>query len=80
MSTTAEVFSMTNEVSLSKALGLATNGITPLDEEGGLSWPKVGDTASILFVKAESSPHLIGRVCPERVVLFKGKIVSGHFY
>ncbi|MDU6265560.1 MAG: amidohydrolase [Anaerocolumna aminovalerica] len=75
----AEVFSMTDEAALSNALGLVTNGITPLDEEGNLSWPKVGDKANILFVKAESSAHLIGRVCPERVVLFKGNFVSGNF-
>ncbi len=75
----AEVFSMTDEAALSNALGLVTNGITPLDEEGNLSWPKIGDKANILFVKAESSAHLIGRVCPERVVLFKGSFVSGDF-
>ncbi|GAA4655293.1 amidohydrolase family protein [Anaerocolumna aminovalerica] len=75
----AEVFSMTDEAALSNALGLVTNGITPLDEEGNLSWPKVDDKANILFVKAESSAHLIGRVCPERVVLFKGNFVSGNF-
>ena len=75
----AEVFSMTDEAALSNALGLVTNGITPLDEEGNLSWPKVDDKANILFVKAESSAHLIGRVCPERVVLFRGNFVSGNF-
>lgn len=75
----AEVFSMTDEAALSRTLGLVTNGITPLDEEGNLSWPKIGDKANILFVKAESSAHLIGRVCPERVVLFKGNFVSGDF-
>lgn len=75
----AEVFSMTDEAALSRTLGLVTNGITPLDVEGNLSWPKVGDKANILFVKAESSAHLIGRVCPERVVLFKGNFVSGDF-
>lgn len=75
----AEVFSMTDEAALSRTLGLVTNGITPLDVEGNLSWPKFGDKANILFVKAESSAHLIGRVCPERVVLFKGNFVSGDF-
>ena len=75
----AECFSMTDEASLSRALGLVTNGVTPLDQEGNLAWPKVGDKGDILFVKAESSAHLIGRVCPERVVLFDGEIVSGEF-
>lgn len=75
----AEVFSMCDEVSLSEALGLVTNGITPLDKEGKQVWPKVGDKANILFVKSESSAHLIARVCKERVILFKGKVVSGEF-
>ncbi|GAA0226667.1 amidohydrolase family protein [Metaclostridioides mangenotii] len=75
----AEVFSLTDEVSLSSVLGLVTNGVTPLDTKGKKVWPKVGDKANILFAKAESSAHLIGRVCEDRVVLFKGKFVSGEF-
>ena len=79
VSRAAEVFSMADEVSLSKALGLVTRGITPLDNEGNQVWPKVGDKADILFAKAESSAHLVARICPERVVLFKGNLVSGEF-
>lgn len=75
----AEVFGMTDEVLLSRALGLVTNGVTPLDHDGNMVWPKVGDKANILFANAESSAHLIGRICPERVVLFEGRIVSGEF-
>lgn len=75
----AEVFSMTDEVSLSNALGLVTNGVTPLDYEGNQVWPKIGDSANILFAQAESSAHLIGRVCPKRVVMYQGEIVSGEF-
>jgi len=75
----AEVFAMSNEVSLSGALGLVTKGITPLDNEGNQVWPKVGDKANILFAKAECSAHLVARVCKERVVLFKGEVVSGEF-
>lgn len=79
VSRAAEIFSMCDEVSLSEALGLVTNGITPLDKEGKQVWPKVGDKANILFVKAESSAHLVARLCPERVILFKGRFVSGEF-
>lgn len=75
----AEVFSMVDEVSLSRALGLVSNGITPLDNYGNQIWPKIGDAANFLFTKAESSAHLIARVIPERVVMFKGKIVAGDF-
>lgn len=75
----AEVFSMTDEVSLSNTLGLVTNGVTPLDKEGEYVWPKVSDNANILFVKAECSAHLIGRVSKNRVVLFRGRFISGEF-
>ncbi len=75
----AEVFSLTDEVSLASAFGLVANGVTPLDENGNQQWPKVGEKANILFTKAECSAHLIGRVCPERVVMYHGEIVSGSF-
>ncbi|ABW18758.1 amidohydrolase [Alkaliphilus oremlandii] len=75
----AEVFSWKDEVSLAMALGFVTKGLSPLDIEGNQVWPKVGDKANLLFAKAESSAHLIGRVCPERVVMFKGIFVSGNF-
>ena len=46
---------------------------------GNMVWPKVTDKANILFAKAESSAHLVARVCPERVVLFEEEIVSGEY-
>ena len=75
----AEVFGMSSEVALSRALGLVTDGVTPLDDEGKQVWPMVGHKANILFAKAESSAHLVARICPERVVLFNGEFVSGEF-
>ncbi|WP_414839261.1 amidohydrolase [Carnobacterium sp. TMP28] len=75
----AEVFSMVDEISLSQAYGLVSNGLTALDAQGNRQWPNVGDSANILFTKAESTAHLIARVCPERVVMFKGEVVSGSF-
>ncbi len=76
----AEVFSMKDERSLAQAYSLVSNGLTPLDSKGNQQWPKVGDQAHILFAKAESSAHLIARVCPERVVMFNGELVSGKFH
>lgn len=76
----AEVFSMKDERSLGQAYSLASNGLTPLDSKGNQQWPKIGDQAHILFAKADSSAHLIARVCPERVVMFNGELVSGKFH
>lgn len=75
----AEVFSLVDEESLSQTLGLVTNGITPLDKQGKQVWPQVGDAANFLLTTAESSAHLIARVVPERVVMFKGEVVAGTF-
>lgn len=75
----AEKFALVDEFSLSRALSTVTGGITPLDDKGQVIWPKIGDKADILFTRAESSPHLIARILPERVVMFNGKIVSGEF-
>lgn len=76
----AEVFSMKDERSLAQAYSLVSNGLTPLDSKGNQQWPKIGDQAHILFAKVESSAHLIARVCPERVVMFNGELVSGKFH
>ncbi|WP_034551307.1 amidohydrolase [Carnobacterium funditum] len=75
----AEVFSMKDERSLAQAYSLVSNGRTPLNKKGQQQWPKIGDQADFLFTKAASSAHLIARICPERVVMFKGKLVSGKF-
>ena len=75
----AEVFSLKDEKALSQAYSLVSNGVTPLDFSGMKRWPNVGDQANFLFTKAVSAAHLIARVCPERVVMFKGEFVSGKF-
>lgn len=75
----AEMFSVGDEVGLASYLGLITNGITPLDEQGQLLWPKVNDEANLVFIKAECSAQAVARVPQERVVMFQGNITSGVF-
>lgn len=75
----AEVFSLKDEKALSQAYSLVSNGVTPLDFSGMKRWPNVGDQANFLFTKAVSAAHLIARICPERVIMFKGEFVSGKF-
>ena len=74
-----QIHDITDEYSISRILKAVTGGITPLDDEGNRVWPRVGDSADILFVKGESSAHVIARILPERVVLFRGEIVHGEF-
>lgn len=79
LNTACQIHSIVDEYSLSRTLKAVTGGLTPLDDEGKQIWPKVGDPANIVFVKAESSAHLIARIVPERVTMFKGEIIKGKF-
>lgn len=73
----AERFGFIDEYSLTRALGFATNGVTPLDEEGNQAWPKVGDDANIVFTEASCSAEAIARRTKKNAVMFNGKVVSG---
>lgn len=75
--TFAERFNYADEVSLGQALGFVTGGITPLDKEGRLAWPNVGDEASVVLVEASCSAEAVARRAERKAVLFKGNIVSG---
>ncbi|MDO5649807.1 MAG: amidohydrolase [Gallicola sp.] len=79
VNTACQIHNFTDEYSISRSFKMAAGGLTPLDDQGRQIWPKVGDDADILFIKGESSAHAIARILPERVVLFKGKIVHGEF-
>ena len=73
----AERFGFIDEYSLTRALGFATNGVTPLDKDGNQAWPKVGDDANILFTEASCSAEAIARRTKKNAVMFNGKVVSG---
>ena len=75
----AERFNLTDEIALSQSLGLVTKGKTPLSPSGEMLWPKIGDYANILFIKAESSAHAIARIPQDRVLMFKGTLMTHHF-
>ncbi|MBM7588120.1 cytosine/adenosine deaminase-related metal-dependent hydrolase [Bacillus pakistanensis] len=77
--TLAQRFHWIHEQALAKALGFATNGQTPLDENGTKQWPKVGDPATFAFVEASCSAEAVARVSKRHAVIFKGNIVTGTF-
>ncbi|WP_338473192.1 amidohydrolase [Niallia sp. XMNu-256] len=73
----AQLYGWKHEYSLSRALSLATGGITPLNESGKQIWPKVGDEATAVLVQASCSAETVARL-PKRVaVLHKGILSSG---
>lgn len=75
----AEISRWVNERALAQTLQYITGGITPLDDEGGQVWPRVGDEANIVFVEASCSAEAVARRSRRAATMFKGDIVSGSF-
>ncbi|GAA0414543.1 amidohydrolase family protein [Virgibacillus salarius] len=75
--TLAERFHLKDEQSLGQALGFITGGITPLNQNGEMIWPKAGDDANFVFVDASCSAEAVARRAQRIAVLYKGKIVAG---
>ncbi|MEW9096949.1 MAG: amidohydrolase family protein [Clostridiaceae bacterium] len=73
----AERFGWIDEYLLTRALNFITNGVTPLDNKGNQTWPKVGDEANIVFTEASCSAEAVARRTKKNAVMFRGKIVSG---
>ncbi|MGL4667764.1 MAG: amidohydrolase [Saezia sp.] len=62
-----------DEYNLTRALKYITRGITPLDDEGKMVWPKPGDVANISLTTASCSAELIARRSPVKAVFKQGK-------
>ncbi|MEK8196953.1 MULTISPECIES: amidohydrolase [Lysinibacillus] len=75
--TLAERFGLSDEHSLAQSLKYITGGVTPLNSEGQLVWPNIGDEADVVFVEATCSAEAIARRARRVAVLFKGNVVSG---
>lgn len=73
----AQLYGWSNEYNLSRALSLATRGITPLDKEGNQIWPNVGDEATAVLVSASCSAEAVARLPKRAAVLHKGVFSSG---
>lgn len=73
----AQLYGWKHEYTLSRALSLATGGITPLDESGKQIWPKVGDAANVVLVPASCSAETVARLPKRAAVLHKGVLASG---
>ncbi|GKV70560.1 deaminase [Sporosarcina sp. NCCP-2716] len=64
------------ETALRRLLKFATNGVTPLDEEGNRVWPAVGDQADFVLFDAASTAEVVARKPKQRSVMVQGKMVS----
>lgn len=73
----AQLYGWSNEYDLSRALSLATGGITPLDAYGKQVWPKTSDIANAVLVPASCSAETVARLPERAAVLHKGTLSSG---
>ncbi|MFJ7729805.1 amidohydrolase family protein [Neobacillus sp. NPDC097160] len=73
----AQLYGWNNEYKLSRALSLATGGITSLNEIGTQVWPKEGDEATAVLVPASCSAEAVARLPRRAAVLHKGTLASG---
>lgn len=76
LGTLAERFRLSDEYSLSTVLKYGTGGVTPLNEKGERVWPKVGDEATLMLVKASCSAEAVARRATVEALFFKGKKVE----
>lgn len=73
----AQLYGWRQEYTLSRALSLATGGITPLDEDGKQIWPMVGDELTAVLVSASCSAETVARLPERKAVFHKGTLSSG---
>lgn len=71
----AELYGWETEFDLSRTLGFATGNILPLNHKGVMQWPKTGDRAESVLIKASCSAEAVSRL--SEVVAF---IHEGHLY
>lgn len=72
----AELYGWTDEFKLSRALQIATKDqITPLDYRGERQWPKVGDSADFVLLKASCSAEAVARTPEREETYYKGNRV-----
>ncbi|MFD2554963.1 amidohydrolase [Sphingobacterium tabacisoli] len=71
----AQLYGYTSEFALSRALKLATVGISPLDDKGKQQWPKIGDEANAVLVDASCSAEAVSRISNITSLIYKGNTV-----
>ncbi|MCT1902463.1 amidohydrolase [Oceanobacillus sojae] len=73
----AEIYRWVDQPSLTQSLGYITGGKTTLTKAGKQAWPKAGDEANMVFVKASCSAEAVARRSERVATMFKGNVVAG---
>jgi cytosine/adenosine deaminase-related metal-dependent hydrolase len=74
-----QMYGWSDEFGISQSLRLATGGPIPLSPTGQQLWPKPGDAADIVLVKAACSAEAVARMAPRLTVLHQGRLAAGAF-
>jgi cytosine/adenosine deaminase-related metal-dependent hydrolase len=75
----AQIYGWTDEYGLSQSLRLTTGGPIPLSPTGEQIWPKVGDAADVVLLRAACAAEAVARVTPRQTVLHGGQLAAGAF-
>lgn len=71
----SELYGLETEYDLSRNLAFATRNVTPLDNNGNQLWPKAGDDANIVLVKASCSAEAVARMSSTVALAHKGYLI-----
>lgn len=71
----AQLYGYSSEQKLSRCLGIATQGVTPLSDTGEMVWPKQNDYANVTFVDASCSAEAVSRISPVKSLVHQGNLV-----
>jgi cytosine/adenosine deaminase-related metal-dependent hydrolase len=74
-----QMYGWSDELGISQSLRLATGGPIPLGPKGEQLWPKPGDAADVVLVKAACSAEAVARMAPRLTVLHEGRLAAGVF-
>ena len=77
--TACQLYGWSDEFGLSQSLRLATGGPIPLSPIGEQLWPKPGDTADVVLVRAACAAETVARMTPRSTVLHRGRLAAGAF-
>jgi cytosine/adenosine deaminase-related metal-dependent hydrolase len=73
----AQLYIRPNEQTLSRALGIATGDVLPLNDKGERVWPNAQDEASFVLVDASCSAEAVARISPRTATFHQGELVWG---
>jgi len=72
-----QLYGWGDELAIAQSLKISTGGLTPLNAAGEQLWPKPGDAADMVLIRASCSAETVARLKPREAVFHAGKLVAG---